>query len=44
MWFSYMLAELNDEELTYAFSDYYNDRNFWQTSQGKKIKSFNESY
>ena len=44
MWFSYMLAELNDEELPYAFSDYYNDRDFWQTSQGKKIKSFNESY
>ena len=44
MWFSYMLAELNEEELPYAFSDYYNDRDFWQTSQGKKIKSFNESY
>ena len=44
MWFSYMLAELNDEELPYAFSDYYNDRDFWQTSQGKKIMSFNDSY
>ena len=28
-----MLAELNDEELPYAFSDYYNDRNF-----GKRLK------
>ena len=44
MWFSYMLAELNEEELPYAFSDYYNDRDFWQTSQKKKIMSFNDSY
>lgn len=39
-WFSSMLIQLDREELPYAFSDYYNDRNFWQTSQGKKIKSF----
>ena len=33
MWFSYMLAELNDEELPYAFNNYYNDRDF-----GKRLK------
>jgi hypothetical protein len=32
-----MLAQLNEVELPYAFSNYYNDRDFWQTSQGKRL-------
>lgn len=43
-WFSSMLTQLDREELPYAFSDYYDDKNFWKTSQGKKIRSFNDCY
>lgn len=38
-WLSKMLKQLEEGELPYAFSDYYNDPNYWETSNGKKIKT-----
>ncbi len=40
-WFSHALKQLEADELPYAFSDYYDDPNFWQTSKGQKIKTLN---
>lgn len=40
-WFSEMLKQLEEGELPYAFSDYYNDPDYWQTNTGKKIKTLN---
>lgn len=39
-WYSGMLANLGSHELPYAFSDYFRDDKFWQTSEGKKIPAF----
>ena len=41
LWFSEMLKQLEEGELPYAFSDYYNDPDYWQTNTGKKIKTLN---
>lgn len=39
-WYRNMLVQLEPEELPYAFSDYYYDRNFWNTNLEKKIAVF----
>ena len=38
-WLKDLVSQLESDELPYAFSDYYNDPNYWQTSKGKKIKT-----
>lgn len=37
IWFSKMVANLSENELPYAFSDYFLPTDFWQTSAGNKI-------
>lgn len=41
-WFSKMLQQLEEGELPYAFADYYDDPNYWQTNTGKKIKTLHQ--
>lgn len=38
-WLQNLVSQLERDELPYAFSDYYNDPHYWQTSNGKKIKT-----
>ncbi len=40
-WFSDAVKQLEPGELPYAFSDYYDDPNYWQTSNGRKIRTLN---
>ena len=36
-WYKEMLNKLQEEELPYAFSDYFHATEFWETSSGNKI-------
>ena len=38
-WYSQMIAQLDDDELPYAFADYFSPAGFWETSKGKKIET-----
>ena len=38
-WYSQMLTQLDDDELPYAFADYFSPSGFWRTSKGKEIKT-----
>jgi hypothetical protein len=37
-WYSAMIESLREGELPYAFADYFSPTDFWQTSNGNKIK------
>ena len=37
-WYSQMLTKLDDDELPYAFADYFSPCGFWRTSKGKEIE------
>ena len=36
-WYSQVIAQLDDDELPYAFADYFSPSGFWRTSKGKEI-------
>lgn len=38
-WYSGMLAQLEGDELPYAFADYFSPSGFWKTSKGKEIET-----
>lgn len=38
-WYGEMVESLEEEELPYAFADYFYPDDFWQTSKGNKIKT-----
>ena len=38
-WYSQMVAQLEEDELPYAFADYFSPSGFWKTSKGKEIET-----
>lgn len=38
-WYSEMVAQLEEDELPYAFADYFSPCGFWETSKGKEIET-----
>lgn len=38
-WYKTMIQSLKDGELPYAFSDYFSPSDYWETSEGNKIKT-----
>ena len=38
-WFSEMLSQLDEDELPYAYAEYFSPIGFWKTSKGKEIKT-----
>ena len=38
-WYSEMLTQLGKGELPYAFADYFSPTDYWETSEGKQIKT-----
>jgi len=38
-WFATVVANLDSDELPYAFSDYFSEENKWQTTKGKLINT-----
>lgn len=38
-WYSQMIAQLDDDELPYAFADYFSPCGFWRTSKEKEIET-----
>ena len=38
-WYSEMVSELEEDELPYAFADYFSPSGFWKTSKRKKIET-----
>ena len=37
-WYSGMVSQLDEDELPYAFDDYFSPCGFWKTSKGKEIE------
>ena len=38
-WYSEMVLELEEDELPYAFADYFSPSGFWKTSKQKEIET-----
>ena len=38
-WYSKMVSQLEEDELPYAFADYFSSSGFWKTSEGKEIQT-----
>ena len=38
-WYAEMVARLEEDELPYAFADYFSPSGFWKTSNGKEIET-----
>jgi len=38
-WYKHMLKLLDEDELPYAFADYFSPTDYWRTSKGKKIQT-----
>lgn len=38
-WFSMMLEKLKEDELPYAFAEYFSPADYWKTSEGQEIRT-----